>query len=67
MRTAADIGASISRNVTMFVRTQVPQTRPGTSSFFHAKNQKQRQGVQELGNLAIAAAVAGSTLQRAVG
>ena len=64
---AAGLGESIARNVTRFIRSSLPQNRPGSSSSFHAKNQKQRDGVQELGNLAIAAAIAGSSLLNSVG
>ena len=67
VKMAADIGASMSNNVTIFVRSKVPQTLKGTPSFFHAKNQRQREGVQELGDSAITWAIAGLTLQRAMG
>ena len=64
---AADLGVSIASNVTRFIRSRIPQAKRGSSSFFQAKNQKQRDGVAELGNLAITAAIAGSSLLKSVG
>ena len=64
---AAGLGESIASNVTRFISSRIPQARPGSSSFFQAKNQKQRDGVKELGNLAIAAVIAGSSLLKTVG
>ena len=67
VKTAVDVGESIANNVTQFIRNRLPQTKRGTSSSFHAKNQKQRSGVQRLAQLAIDAVIAGKTVASTVG
>ena len=64
---AVNIGESIANNVTRFIQSRILQAQTGSSSFFHAKNQKQRPGVQKLGRLAIDAVIAGYSLAKNVG
>ena len=64
---AVDIGESTANNVTQFIRNSVERASKGSSTFFHAKNQRQRPGVQQIGQLAINAAVAGKALANAFG
>ena len=64
---AVNIGESIANNVTQFIRNRVPRSRRGSSSFFHAKNQRQRPGVKKLGQLAIDAVIAGKAVANTVG
>ena len=53
--------------MTRFIQSRILQAQTGSSSFFHAKNQKQRPGVQKLGRLAIDAVIAGYSLAKNVG
>lgn len=64
---AVDIGESIANNVTQFIRTSVKSANRGSSTFFHAKNQRQRPGVRQIGQLAINAAVTRKDLSNAYG
>ena len=64
---ALDIGESTANNVTQFIRNSVERASRGSSTFFHAKNQRQRPGVQQIGQLAINAAVTGKALANAFG
>ena len=67
MQNAVNVGESIANNVTKFIRNRITQPRRGTSSFFHSKNQKQRDGVQKLGKLAIDAVITGFSLANSIG
>ena len=64
---AVDIGESTANNVTQFIKNSVERASRGSSTFFHAKNQRQRPGVQQIGQLAINAAVTGKALANAFG
>ena len=64
---AVRVGESIANNVTQFIRNSVPKPRRGSSSFFHAKNQRQRPGVQRLSKLAIDAVIAGKAVANTIG
>ena len=49
---AIDLGLSTARNVSN-LKIIAPSTKPSSPSFFHARNQKPRDDVHQLGDLAI--------------
>ena len=60
---AIDLGLSTARNVSN-LKSTAPSTKPSSPSFFHAKNQKPRDDVQQLGNQAIHSAIVASYLSK---
>ena len=58
---AIDVGLSTARNVSK-LRNIAPLTERSSPSFFHARNQKPNDDVQQLGDLAIHSAMAASYL-----
>ena len=58
---AIDVGLSTARNVSK-LKNIAPLTERSSPSFFHARNQKPRDDVQQLGHLAIHSAMAASYL-----
>ena len=58
---AIDVGLSTARNVSK-LKSIAPLTERSSPSFFHARNQKPRDDVQHLGDIAIHSAMTASYL-----